>query len=89
MWFNLLTGSWMTIEEELPQRVRQTIKAANKILTVFFNPKEFARANMLLEVTSFTAAYFVDKVIVASANRRAQQRGDIACRRLKWYCDNS
>jgi hypothetical protein len=74
MWFNLLTGSWMTIEEELPQRVRQTIRAANKMLTFFFDPNEFARVNMLLEVTSFTAAYVVDKVIVPSANRRAQQR---------------
>jgi hypothetical protein len=33
----------MTIDEELPQQVNQTIGATKSMLTVFFNPKEMAR----------------------------------------------
>jgi hypothetical protein len=42
MWVNPGTGSWMTIDEELPQRVHQTIGARKSLLEIFFNPKEFS-----------------------------------------------
>jgi hypothetical protein len=35
IWVNPLTGSWMTIDGELPQRVRQTIGATKSVLTIF------------------------------------------------------
>jgi hypothetical protein len=69
------TASWMTIEEELPQRMHETIRATKAMLTVFFNPIEFTPVNLLPQGTSFAAAYFADNVTIPSANQHAQQRG--------------
>jgi hypothetical protein len=63
----------MMIDGELPQRVRQTIGPTKSMLTVFFNPKEFARVNLLPQDPSFTAVYFVNNVIFPLANRHSQQ----------------
>jgi hypothetical protein len=79
----------MTIEQELPQRVCQTTKAAKPMLTVFLNPKEFALVNLLPQGRSFTAAYFVDNVTVPLANRQARQPGDISRRKLYLHFSNS
>jgi hypothetical protein len=65
----------MTIDEKLPQRVRQTIRTTKSMSMVFFNPKEFARVNLLPQDISFTAVYFVSNVILPLANRHAQQLG--------------
>jgi hypothetical protein len=35
MWVNSLTESWMTIDEELPQQMRQTVGTTTSMLTVF------------------------------------------------------
>jgi hypothetical protein len=35
-------ANWIMDDEELPQKVHQTMKATESMLTVFFNPKEFA-----------------------------------------------
>jgi hypothetical protein len=78
----------MTIEEELPQRMHQTIRATKAMLTVFFNPMEFTLVNLLSQGTSFTAAYFADNVTIPSASQHPQ-RGDIAGRRLLLHFDNS
>jgi hypothetical protein len=43
----------MTIDGELPQQVRQAIGATKSVLMVFFNPKEFAIADLLRQDTSF------------------------------------
>jgi hypothetical protein len=59
IWVNPLIGSWMTIEEELPQRCLQAIRATQIVQTVFLNLKEFAPMNLLLSGTSFPAAFFV------------------------------
>jgi hypothetical protein len=52
------------------------------MLTVFFNPKEFTIVDLLSQDTFFTAVYFVNHVILPSANRHAQQLGGIDCRKL-------
>jgi hypothetical protein len=83
------TGSWMTIDEELPQRMRQTIGADKSMLTVFFNPHEFAIVNLLPQGRSSTAAYFAENVIVPLVDRHAQQVGDIADRNLQLHFHNS
>jgi hypothetical protein len=57
IWVDPPIGSWMTIDEELPQRVRQTIGATKSILTVFFNPKEFAIMDFFPQDTFFTTVY--------------------------------
>jgi hypothetical protein len=72
------TESWIIIDEELPQRVRQTIRVTQSNLVVFFNPKEFVRVNLLLQDTLLTAVYLTDNVTVSSASRHAQQQGDVA-----------
>jgi hypothetical protein len=76
------------MDEELPQRGRQTIGATKSMLTVFFNPKLFARENLLPQGTSFTAVYYVENVIVALANRHAQQVGDISRCKLHLHFDD-
>jgi hypothetical protein len=75
MWVNPLTGSWMTADEDLPQRVRQTIGPTKSMLMLFFNPKEFAIVDLLPQDTSFIAVYFVNNVILPLANRYVQQLG--------------
>jgi hypothetical protein len=52
------------IHEELSQRERRTIKATRSMLTIFFNSTEFAWIKLLPHGTLFTAAYFVDNVII-------------------------
>jgi hypothetical protein len=79
----------MPMDEELPQRVRQTIWATKSMLTVFFNPKEFAIMNLLPQGTSFTAVYYVENVIIPLANPYAQQVGDISRRKRHLHFDNS
>jgi hypothetical protein len=64
----------MTIDEELPQRVRQAIRATMPMRTLFFNPSEFALVNLLPQNKSVTAAYLVDGAIISFAGRHAQQR---------------
>jgi hypothetical protein len=61
----------MTIDQELPQRVRQTIGATKSMLTVFFNPKELAIVDLLTRDTSFTAVYFANNVILSPDNQHA------------------
>jgi hypothetical protein len=75
MWVNPPTGSWVTIADELPQRVRQTMGATKPMLTVSFNPKEFATVGVLPWATSFVAVCFVNIVILPLVNRHAQQLG--------------
>jgi hypothetical protein len=65
----------MTIDEELPQRARQTIGATKSMLGVFFNPNEFAMVDLLPQDTPFAALSFVNHVIFSLANRHAQQLG--------------
>jgi hypothetical protein len=77
------------IDEELPQRVRQTIGAMKSMLMVFFNPKEFAIVDLLPQDTSFIMVYFVNNVILPLVNRRTQQLGDIGRRKLHLHFDNS
>jgi hypothetical protein len=64
MWVIPPTGSWVTIEEELPQRTLQTMRAIKSMGTVFFNPKEFSTVNLLPQGTSFTVGYFIDNEII-------------------------
>jgi hypothetical protein len=78
-------GSWVTTGEELPQRMRQTVRAARSILTDFFSPKESVIANLFPQSMPFTKLYFVDNVIIPLAGRYAQQRGDIAGRKLQLH----
>jgi hypothetical protein len=77
------------LEEELPQRVLQTIKATKSMLTVFFNPKQFTLMTLLPQGTSVTAARFVDKLIIPVANGHAQLRENIARRKLNLHFGNS
>jgi hypothetical protein len=37
----------MTIDQEWPQRVRQTIKVIKPMMTTFFNPKQVIMLNLL------------------------------------------
>jgi hypothetical protein len=78
MLVNPSAASRMTIDEELSQRMRQTMRAAKSMLTVFFNPKEFITINMLPQSMSFAAACFTDNMIILYADRYAQQQGGIA-----------
>jgi hypothetical protein len=75
MWVNQRTESWVTIDEELPQRMPQTITATKSMPMVFFNPKEFSIVNLLPLDISVTAVYFVSSVILPLATRHAQQLG--------------
>jgi hypothetical protein len=79
----------MMIDEELPQRVCQTIGATKTMLVVFFNQKEFARVGLLPRDTSFPGVYFVNSVILPLAHRYAQQLGDVGRRKLHLHFDNS
>jgi hypothetical protein len=60
----------MTIDEELPQRVCQTIGEAESMRKVFFNPKEFFIGTLLPQGTSFTAIYRLFHPSVASHSLR-------------------
>jgi hypothetical protein len=60
----------MTIDEELPQRVCQTIGAAEPMRKAFFNPKEFFTGTLLPQGTSFTATYRVFHPSIASHSLR-------------------
>jgi hypothetical protein len=79
----------MKIERELLQRVRETIRVTKSMLTVFSNPMEFASVNLLPQSASFTAARFANNVIISLANPLAQQRGDVACRKLHLHFEYS
>jgi hypothetical protein len=59
------------------------------MLTVFFNPKEFAIVNLSPQGMLFTAVYFVDNVIIPLAGRCTRQRGDISRRKPHLHFDNS
>jgi hypothetical protein len=83
------TGPWMTIDEKLPRRVRQTIRATKSKVMVFFNPNEFAIVDLLPQDTSFTAVYFVNNVILPLAHQYSQQPEDIGRRKLHLHFDNS
>jgi hypothetical protein len=50
MLVNLLTAIWMTMDQESPSRVHQTMKAIKSILMVFFIPKEFVIVNLSYRV---------------------------------------
>jgi hypothetical protein len=58
------------------------------MLSVFFNPKAFALVNVLPQGTSFIAAYCVNNVICSLPSRNAQQRRDIARRKLRLHLGN-
>jgi hypothetical protein len=75
MWVNPPTGSWMTVDDELPQRVRQTIGATISMLTIFFNPKEFTIVDLSPQDTSFIAVYFVNNAILPLTNRMLSSWG--------------
>jgi hypothetical protein len=51
------------------------------MVTVLFTPKEFPLVNLLPQGTQFTAAHFIDNVIIPLANRPAQQWEDITRRK--------
>jgi hypothetical protein len=63
----------VAIEEELSQRIRQTIRATKLVMMDFFNANELALVNLLPQNTSFTAVYFVDNMIIPLARPHAQQ----------------
>jgi hypothetical protein len=79
----------MTVDEELPQRVPQTIGATSSMLTVFFNSKEFTRVDLLPQDTPFTAVHFVNNATVPLVNRYAQQLEDIAHHKVHLHFGNS
>jgi hypothetical protein len=79
----------MTIDEELPQRVRQTIRATKSMLMVFSDPKEFAIVGILPQNKSFTALYFANTVILPLDNRHTQQLGDVGRCKLHLHFDIS
>jgi hypothetical protein len=68
---------------------RGMITATKSILTVFFNPKEFAIDDLLPQDTSFTTIYFVNNVILPLANRHAPQLENIGSHKLHLHFDNS
>jgi hypothetical protein len=72
----------MCPDEEIPQRVRQTIGARKSMLTLFFNPNHLAIVDLLPQPTNFTAAYFVARVVISLANQHHQQARDVARRKL-------
>jgi hypothetical protein len=65
---NSPAGSWMRIDKELPQRVRQTMGWTKWMLTLFFTVKEFTRVALLPQDASFTTVCFVNSVILPLAN---------------------
>jgi hypothetical protein len=79
----------MTVDEELPQRVRRTIGATKSMPMIFFNPKGFGIVDLFPQDTSFTAVYFVNIIILPLANRDARQLGDIGSRKPHLHFDNS
>jgi hypothetical protein len=89
MWVNPPTESSMMIDQDLPQRVCETIGATRSVLTVFFDPREFARVDFLPQNTSSTVAYFANNVVLLLANWHAQQPGEIGHRKLHLHFDNS
>jgi hypothetical protein len=79
----------MPLDEEIPQRVRQAIRARKSILTVFLNPNHFAIVDLLPQHTNFTPGYFVARVVIPLANQHHQQARDVARRKLRLHFDNS
>jgi hypothetical protein len=63
----------MTIDEELPEKVRQTIKTRKSMLTVFIDPTKFVIMNLLPHSTSFIAVYFINNMIIRLASGHTQQ----------------
>jgi hypothetical protein len=52
------------------------------MLTVLLDSKKFAEGNLVPQNTSFTAAYFVESMVILMARRNAQQPGDATHGRL-------
>jgi hypothetical protein len=88
-WVNPPTRFWMPLDEEIPQRVRQTIGARKSMFTVFFNPNHFAIVDLLPQNTNFTAAYFVARVVIPLANQHHQEARNVARRKLRLHFDNA
>jgi hypothetical protein len=65
----------MMIEKELPQKVRQTIKATKALLTVSFNLKKSAAVNLVPRGASITGAHCIDNMMIPLPNRYTQQPG--------------
>jgi hypothetical protein len=59
------------------------------MLTVFFNPEEFAIVDLLPQDISFTTVDFLSNVVLLLAHRHAQQLEDIGRRKLHLHFDNS
>jgi hypothetical protein len=89
MWMNRPTGSWIIIDKELTQRLRQRIRATRLILAILFNPMEFVKLNLLPQGTSFTAVYLVANVTIPLASRHGRQQRDISRQKLHLHFDNS
>jgi hypothetical protein len=47
LWNSQRSISWLTVEQELPVSVRQTIETPRSILTVFFNLNNFSIVDLL------------------------------------------
>jgi len=89
LWVNQQKGSWLTVEEEIPKRVEQTIRARKSMVTIFLNPHEFSVVEILPEDQSFTAVYFAKKVVKPLGLRHAQEPAHITRYPLKLHFDNS
>jgi hypothetical protein len=79
----------LSLDEEFPERVRQTIGAEKSMLTVVFNPNGFAIADLLSQGDSFIAQYFIDQIFKPLSSEHSTKSVDIARIRLRLHFDNS
>jgi hypothetical protein len=89
LWNTQRSGSWLAVHQELPVRVKQTIRASKSMLTVFFNPNSFAVVDLLPENESFTSAYFIDHILHPLVQLHVSAGGDNSSHKLRLHFDNS
>jgi hypothetical protein len=83
------SGSWLEVDQELPVRVKQTIRAQKSMLTIFLHSRSLAAVGLLQQGTIFGADYFIAQVITPLDQLHSPARGDNARRKLCWYFKNS
>jgi hypothetical protein len=79
----------LSLDEELLERVRQTIGAGKSMLTVFFNPNDFVIVNFLPQEDSFAAQYFIDQMVKPLSQEYSMKSVDFDRRSLRLPFDNS
>jgi histone-lysine N-methyltransferase SETMAR len=86
---NFPTGSWSTLDQEIPQRIGQTIGSKKSMFIKGFSPAEFPMIDVMPQDIAFTAEYFIAHVSTPLHQHRMLLSQDATRRKLNLYFDNS